>query len=98
MVKVKLFGLLRIDSGIKELSVEADAVKEIFPILIETAFRNGKTIAIPPISCRIYSLYNKIAIKNINSCAVMVNGQQATKNTKIKDGDEVVFMSMVAGG
>ena len=82
MVRVKLFGLLRIDSGIKELSVEADAVKEIFPILIETASRNGKTIT----------------IKNINSCVVMVNGQQATKNTKLKDGDEVVFMSMVAGG
>ena len=82
MVRVKLFGLLRIDSGIKELSVEADAVKEIFPILMETAFRNGKTIA----------------IKNINSCAVMVNGHQATKNTKLKDRDEVVFMSMVAGG
>lgn len=82
MVKVKLFGLLRIDSGIKELSAEADIVKDIFPVLIETASRNGKTIT----------------VKDINSCAVMVNGQQATKNTKIKDGDEVVFMSMVAGG
>lgn len=82
MVKVKLFGLLRIDSGIKELSAEADIVKDIFPVLIETASRNGKTIT----------------VKDINSCAVMINGQQATKNTKIKDGDEVVFMSMVAGG
>ena len=82
MVKVKLFGLLRIDSGIKELSAEADIVKDIFHVLIEAASRNGKTIT----------------IKDINSCAVMINGQQATKNTKIKDGDEVVFMSMVAGG
>ena len=82
MVKVKLFGLLRIDSGIKELSAEADIVKDIFHVLIEAASRNGKTIT----------------VKDINSCAVMVNGQQATKNTKIKDGDEVVFMSMVAGG
>ena len=82
MVKVKLFGLLRIDSGIKELSAEADIVKDIFHVLIEAASRNGKTIT----------------VKDINSCAVMVNGQQATRNTKIKDGDEVVFMSMVAGG
>ncbi len=82
MVKVKLFGLLRIDSGIKELSAEADIVKDIFHVLIEASSRNGKTIT----------------VKDINSCAVMVNGQQATKNTKIKDGDEVVFMSMVAGG
>ncbi len=82
MVRVKLFGLLRIDSGIKELSADAAAVKDIFPALIEAASKNG----------------NIITIKNINSCAVMVNGQQATKNTKLKDGDEVVFMSMVAGG
>ena len=82
MVKVKLFGLLRIDSGIKELSAEADIVKDIFHVLIEAASRNGKTIT----------------VKDINSCAVMVNGQQATRKTKIKDGDEVVFMSMVAGG
>lgn len=82
MVRVKLFGLLRIDSGIKELSVKADIVKDIFHVLIEAASRNGKTIT----------------VKDINSCAVMVNGQQATKNTKLKDGDEVVFMSMVAGG
>ena len=82
MVREKLFGLLRIDSGIKELSVKADIVKDIFHVLIEAASRNGKTIT----------------VKDINSCAVMVNGQQATKNTKLKDGDEVVFMSMVAGG
>ena len=82
MVRVKLFGLLRIDSGIKELSVKADIVKDIFHVLIEAASRNGKTIT----------------VKDINICAVMVNGQQATKNTKLKAGDEVVFMSMVAGG
>ena len=82
MVKVKLLGLLRIDSGIKELTVEAYTVKDIYSVLVDTASKNGKTIT----------------IKNINSCAVMVNGQQATKNTKLKDGDEVVFMSMVAGG
>jgi len=82
MVNVKLFGLLRIDSGIKEFTAEEYSVKELYLVLSEKALQNGKTIT----------------AKDINSCAVMVNGQQAGKNTKLKDGDQVVFMSMVAGG
>ena len=30
MIKVKLFGLLRLDSGIKEIELEAGAVKDIY--------------------------------------------------------------------
>lgn len=82
MVKVKLFGLLRLDSGVKEFTAEAKTVKELYPKLMELAKHNG----------------NNITAKNINSSAVLVNGQQANKNTKLCDGDEVVFMSMVAGG
>ncbi len=29
MVKVKLFGLLRLDTGLKELELEANSVKEL---------------------------------------------------------------------
>lgn len=82
MVKVKLFGLLRLDSGVKDFATEAERVKDIYQVLIEMAGKNGKTIT----------------AKNISSCAVLVNGQQANKNTKLKDGDQVIFMSMVAGG
>lgn len=82
MVKVKLFGLLRLDSGVKEFTTEAEKVKDIYDVLIEMARQNGKTIT----------------AKNVGSCAVLVNGQQATKNTKLNDGDQVIFMSMVAGG
>lgn len=31
MVKVKLFGLLRLDTGLKELELEADSVKGALP-------------------------------------------------------------------
>lgn len=82
MVNVKLFGLLRLDSGVKEFAAEAERVKDIYTVLIEMAKQNGKTIT----------------ARNIGSCAVMVNGQQANKNTKLNDGDQVIFMSMVAGG
>ena len=30
MVKVKLFGLLRLDTGLKELELEANSVKELY--------------------------------------------------------------------
>lgn len=82
MVTVKLFGLLRIDSGVKEFTSQARTVKELYAELIQLASKQGNTIT----------------EKNIKSCALLINGQQADKNTKLKDGDQVVFMSMVAGG
>jgi len=82
MVTVKLFGLLRMDSGIKQFTSDAASVKELYTELQQLASKNGNTIT----------------QKNIRSCAVLVNDIQADKNTKLKDGDRVVFMSMVAGG
>ena len=82
MVKVKLFGLLRLDSGVKEFYTEAKTVKDIYEVLVEKAKENG----------------NIISAKDISACAVMVNNCQANKNTRLNDGDEVIFMSMVAGG
>ena len=37
MVKVKLFGLLRLDTGLKELELEADSVKELYPLILAAA-------------------------------------------------------------
>jgi len=82
MVKVKLFGLLRLDSGVKEFETKAETVKDLYAVITEKAKENG----------------NIISAKNISACAVMVNNCQANKNTKLNDGDEVIFMSMVAGG
>ena len=82
MVKVKLFGLLRLDSGVKEFYTEAKTVKDIYEVLVEKEKENG----------------NIISAKDISACAVMVNNCQANKNTRLNDGDEVIFMSMVAGG
>jgi molybdopterin converting factor small subunit len=82
MVTVKLFGLLRLDSGVKEFVSNASTIKELYAELKQLAEDNG----------------NIITEKNIKSCALLVNGQQADKNIKLKDGDQVVFMSMVAGG
>jgi len=34
MITVKLFGLLRLDTGIRELQVEARTVKDIYPAIL----------------------------------------------------------------
>ena len=37
MVNVKLFGLFRLDTGLRELSAEAGTVRELYPILLANA-------------------------------------------------------------
>lgn len=84
MVRVKLFGLFRLDSGIKEIEADVSSVKELYPILLREAKKlDPKT---------------KIKRKDIDGCIVMVNGEQKTKNARLKDGDEVMLMSPVCGG
>ena len=39
MVHVKLFGLLQLDTGLKELDAEAATVGELYPILLREAKR-----------------------------------------------------------
>ena len=76
MITVKLYGLLRLDSGIREKQLEAKNVKEVLDAL--AAF------GIPG--------------KDLDGCVILVNGSSANKRTKLKNGDQVVLMSPVAGG
>jgi molybdopterin converting factor small subunit len=78
MITVKLFGLLRLDSGIKEIRLEAASVKEVHRMLLEQTER--------------------ISRKDLDGCVILVNGSRASKRTKLKDGDEVILLSPVAGG
>ena len=36
--------------------------------------------------------------KDLNGCVILVNGNSASKRSKLTDGDTVVLMSPVAGG
>ena len=84
MVNVKLFGLFRLDTGIKELQAQASCVKDLYPILLEEAKKvNPKT---------------KITAKDIDGCIVLVNGVQSKKSAKLNAGDTVMLMSPVCGG
>lgn len=84
MVNVKLFGLLRLDTGLRELSAEARTVKDLYPILLEAA-----KAARPD---------TRITAADIEGCIVVINGRQGKKSDKLKDGDEVSLMSPVCGG
>ena len=76
MITVKLFGLLRLESGIREKQLEAKTVKEVLTALEHCG----------------------ISKRDLEGCIVLVDGRNATKRTKLQDGDTVVLMSPVAGG
>ena len=84
MVQVKLFGLFRLDTGLKELKADAGTVKELYPILLEAAKKANPA--------------TKITAAEIDGCIAVVNGKQCKKSAKLTDGDEVWLMSPVCGG
>ena len=84
MVQVKLFGLFRLDTGLKELKADVGTVKELYPILLEEAKKANPA--------------TKVTAEDIDGCIVVINGKQCKKRAKLKDGDEVWLMSPVCGG
>ena len=84
MVKVKMFGTFRLDTGLKEINAEASSVKDLYPILLEEAKKVNPTTT--------------ITAADIDGCIVVINGKQCKKNSKLKDGDTVFLMSPVTGG
>lgn len=84
MVTVKLFGTFRLDSGIKEMQLEAAAVKDIYPQIMDEVKR------IDPNSA--------LSMKDVKGCIVSVNGKQVSARTKVNDGDVIFLVPAVAGG
>lgn len=83
MIKVRFFGLLRLDSGIKEMFVEAANVKELLAAV--AAKTNGMFSAK---DLKGYLIY-------INgTLSTKLKGYR----TKLKDGDEVIMMNPSSGG
>lgn len=84
MVHVKLFGLLRLDTGLRELSLQAESVKALYPALLAAAKEANPA--------------TKITAADIDGCIVVINGKQGKKSGRLADGDEVWLMSPVCGG
>ena len=84
MVTVKIFGTLRLDSGVKELHVEADSVPELTRQVYAEAMR------LKPDS--------GIRMKDVKGCMVVVNGKRVRPNAKLHDGDEIMLVPASGGG
>ncbi len=84
MVHVKLFGLLRLDTGLKELDAEAATVGELYPILLREAKRRKPATT--------------VTARDVDGCVILINGKQGKKSSRLRDGDEVLLMSPVCGG
>lgn len=84
MVTVKLFGLLRLDSGVKQLELEAATLRELYPRLLEELSHRTPDCA--------------ITLKDLKACAIAVNECPAKPGTKLYDGDVVYLIPPIAGG
>ena len=84
MVKVKLFGTLRIDSGIKELDIEADSVRKLYEPLYSEILKINPDPG--------------FTLKELKDCIIAVNGRRVNKNTALSDGDEVLILTAAGGG
>ncbi len=84
MITVKLFGTFRLDSGIKELSLEAGSVKEILPLIMAEVLQRDPDTT--------------LTMKDLKGCIVSINGKQAGLKAKLNDGDALFLFPAVAGG
>ena len=84
MVTVKLFGTLRLNSGVKEFTAEADSVRALYPLVL-AEIRKQKPDS-------------GITEKALKSCLVAVNGERVSPRAKLRDGDTVCLFPAVAGG
>ena len=84
MVTVKLFGTLRLESGVKELTAEAATVMELYPLVMR--------------EIRVRKPDSAVTEKALRGCLVAVNSVPAGSRTRLRDGDMVCFFPTAAGG
>ena len=84
MVTVKLFGLLRLDSGVKQLALAAATVRGLYLTLLEELSRRSPD--------------SSLTLKDLKACAVAVNECPAKPGTRLHDGDIVYLIPPIAGG
>jgi len=78
MVKIKMFGSLRLKCGFQGTEADITTIKQ---------------------ACEIVAKETGFPEKEFRACIFCVNGKMNSKySTKLKDGDELVFMSPSGGG
>ena len=83
MVSVKLFGALRLRSGLKEYQLEARNLTELFSQLAELSAHTGM---------------EQITVRELRSCIISINGKQCGPRHALRDGDAVVLLTPASGG
>ena len=83
-VNIVALGLFRLDSGIHELSLEGEKVKDLYPQLLDEARRRKPDTT--------------VTAADLEGCVILLNGRKARKGAKLSEGDTVHLMSPVCGG
>ena len=83
MVTVKLFGALRLRSGLKEYQLEARDLNELYAQLAKISDGIGM---------------EPVTVKDLRTCIVMINGKQCRPHHSLADGDTVVLLTPASGG
>ena len=83
MITVKLFGALRLRSGLKEYQLEAENLNALYTQLSEISKNKGM---------------EAVSVKELRDCIVMINGKQCKPHHALSDGDTVVLLTPASGG
>ena len=83
MVHVKLFGALRLRSGLKDYQLEAKNLDELYAQLAQLSTQTGG---------------KQVTVKDLRACIVMINGEQCRPRHALSDGDTVVLLTPASGG
>lgn len=82
MITVKFFGLLRVNNNIKQLRVKEGTVRQVLD--------------------EVMRLHPSITEQQLKQAIMVINKKQITGNKrfsiKLKEGDELVFLSPASGG
>ena len=84
MVTVKLFGTLRLDTGVKEFTADAHSARELPPLLMKEILRRQPDTALTE--------------RDLRSCLIAVNGTLTGPRARLRDGDLVCLFPAAAGG
>ncbi len=102
MVSVKLFGILRLKTGIVELKIEDKMIREaaMFSNQHEASDRFRVSDLLPLLLAEAKRRDPDIAvtIDDFKNCVVMINEKQSGLKDCLQDGDRVVLLSPVGGG
>lgn len=84
MVTVKLFGTLRLDSGVKEVRVRAGNMHALYAAVLE--------------EIKTQKPDSTLTEEALRACLVAVNGEHVHGRIRLHDNDVIYLLSPVAGG